>query len=236
VSGTGSSRALSDVFLKWGRRRGPEQSVAPAPSLADDEQIVPTKAFKKFLSCLSGRTSRVILDLGPVVGANVSFFGEELGCKILVEDLYAELERAHREDRVAGFAELMAKRFRQGDGSIDGILVWDFLDYLDRPAAQVLCKELTRLLAPGGAVLGFFATIENPAEAFTRFTIVDDQSLRTRSYLSRCRRQRVLANRDIARLFEGLTVAESFLLLNKTREMLFRKPSASRSEPARESG
>jgi len=34
----------------------------------------------------------------------------------------------------------------------------------------------------------------------------------------------VIANRDINRLFEGLTVAESFLLLTKTREIVFRKP------------
>jgi hypothetical protein len=34
----------------------------------------------------------------------------------------------------------------------------------------------------------------------------------------------VFANRDITRLFEGLTVSDSFLLLTKTREMVFRKP------------
>ncbi|MFI5078753.1 MAG: hypothetical protein ACHQRO_15500, partial [Vicinamibacteria bacterium] len=37
-------------------------------------------------------------------------------------------------------------------------------------------------------------------------------------------RQQVFANRDITRLFEGLAVSDSFLLLTKTREMVFRKP------------
>jgi hypothetical protein len=34
----------------------------------------------------------------------------------------------------------------------------------------------------------------------------------------------VLAPRDINRMFEGLTVAESVLLKSNTREALFRKP------------
>jgi hypothetical protein len=33
----------------------------------------------------------------------------------------------------------------------------------------------------------------------------------------------VLQNRDIIRMFDGLTVADSFLLKSNTREMLLRK-------------
>jgi len=36
----------------------------------------------------------------------------------------------------------------------------------------------------------------------------------------------MLANRDIERLFAGLRVAESFLMLSRSREVLFRKPAA----------
>ena len=51
-----------------------------------------TKALARFVSSLSGRSQSVLLDLGPVVGPNLSFFGEELGCKIIVEDLYKDVE------------------------------------------------------------------------------------------------------------------------------------------------
>ena len=50
--------------------------------------VYPTKALAKFLSSLNARSQRLLLDLGPVVGTNVTFFGEELGCKIHVEDLF----------------------------------------------------------------------------------------------------------------------------------------------------
>ena len=52
----------------------------------------------------------MLLDLGPVIGANVSFFGEQLGCKILVEDLYADIDRQrqHGDEALAAF---LTKRF-----------------------------------------------------------------------------------------------------------------------------
>ena len=59
-----------------------------------------TKALRKFLTSLTSRESPVLLDLGPVVGSNVSFFGEQLGCKIFVEDIYADLDRHVREGKL----------------------------------------------------------------------------------------------------------------------------------------
>ena len=69
------------------------EAAAPAAALADGGQIVPTKALRKFLSSLTSRESPVLMDLGPVVGSNVTFFGERLGCKIILEDLFGDLER-----------------------------------------------------------------------------------------------------------------------------------------------
>jgi hypothetical protein len=57
------------------------------------ERTVPTKAFSRFLYALSLRESPIVLDLGPIVGGNVNFLGERLGCKYLVEDLYQNIER-----------------------------------------------------------------------------------------------------------------------------------------------
>ena len=51
------------------------------------------EALRKFLASLTLRDSPVLMDLGPVVGPNVTFFGERLGCKIILEDLFADLDR-----------------------------------------------------------------------------------------------------------------------------------------------
>ena len=66
------------------------EAAAPAAALSDEGQPFPTKALRKFLSSLVLRESPVLMDLGPVVGPNVTFFGERLGCKILLEDLFAD--------------------------------------------------------------------------------------------------------------------------------------------------
>ncbi len=72
--------------------------------------------------------------------------------------------------------------------------------------------------------MSFFATVTQPGQEFTRFLVVDDKNLTHRVYPASRTRQPVLVNRDINRMFEGLTVGESFLLMTKTREIVFRKP------------
>jgi SAM-dependent methyltransferase len=215
-------RAITDLF-RWGGRRPDPESV-PAAADVDPDPLYPTKAFQKFLGSLSGRDAPVLLDLGPVVGTNVSFFGETLGCKIFVEDLYADIERHARASTLDAFPAFLETRLPQADASVDGILCWDLLDYLDRRAAQALAPRLARLLRPGGAILGFFSTTDARLPNYTKYVVVNEQTLRHRPYAATLGRQRALLNRDIIRLFEGLQVSESFLLKNNTREILFRKP------------
>ena len=109
----------------------PEPACRPAAVAASDP-VFATKALRKFLTSLTSRESPVLLDLGPVVGSNVSFFGEQLGCKIFVEDIFADLDRHVREGKLDELPAFLEKRFPQADGTVDGILCWDVFDYLDR--------------------------------------------------------------------------------------------------------
>jgi hypothetical protein len=205
------------------RKTEPDVQHRQAPS--DDDPVFATKALRKFLSCLTSRESPVLVDLGPVVGSNVSFFGEQLGCKIFVEDLFADLDRHVRADTLEALPAFLKKRFPQESGSVDGILCWDLIDYLDRAAAQELAGELTRVLRPEGALLGFFGTAQTHEARYTKFIIADEVNLKHRSYEAARGRQAILLNRDIIKLFAGLRVSDSFLLKNNLREVLFRKPA-----------
>src|SRR4029079_15728079 len=135
-----------------GTRRDPEGSGPQDRSEPTSSgTLYATKALRKFLATLTSRPNPVLLDLGPVIGANVSYFGEQLGCKIFVEDLYADIDRhdregqrrdlgAHidrrgREGKGGDLAGFFAKRFPQADVSVDGILCWDLLDFLEPPVA-----------------------------------------------------------------------------------------------------
>jgi hypothetical protein len=225
-----SGRGGGGLWSRFGGRRPPghpggrldEVPGAPPP------QDQPTKALRKFLSTLAQHEAPVLLDLGPVVGSNLNFFGETLGCKVFIEDIYADVERHLRAGTAHELPAFFERRFTQGDASVDGILAWDLIDYLDLPAAQALAGQLLRLLRVEGALLGFFAASTPRPDAppyYTKYIVADEGTLKHRFYAASRGRQRVLQNRDIIRLFDGARVSDSFLLQSNVREILFRKPS-----------
>ena len=211
--------------MLWDQRnKDRNEAAAPAAALADAGQIFPTKALRKFLSSLTSRESPVLMDLGPVVGSNVTFFGERLGCKIILEDLFGDLDR-YPKNAERPFADYLKSRLKHEDGSVDGILCWNFFDYLDLPSANALAGALKKVLRPDGAVLGFFTTVGAADTRFSKYVIMDEDSVRQRPYSSGGKKQTSFQNRDIIRMFDGLKVAESFLLKTNIREFLFRKPA-----------
>lgn len=225
MAGETPERGWGGLLGRLGARRPADDGAAAGPSAPAAGAVFPTKALRKFLATLTSRANPVLLDLGPVIGPNVSFFGEQLGCKILVEDLYADLERLRQGGGEVDLAAYFAKRFTQAERSVDGILCWDLIDFLPPAAAQVVAAELTRVLSVDGALLGFFSTATTRETTFTKFVVADEQTLRHRPYGPVRTRSRVLQNRDIIKLFEGLRVSDSFLLQTHLREILFRKPA-----------
>ena len=218
---------LNDLFSRLGGRRGDAPGNTPAPAAtADPELVYPTKALPKFLANMAAKPSPALLDLGPVVGSNVSFFGEELGCRIRVEDVMADIERFTAAGTLDQLPEFFRTRFKSEPGTIDGILCWDVFDYLEKGAAASLATALTRLLGADGSLLGFFSTATDPGRAhYTKYIVVDQGNLRYRTYAGTRVRQRSLQNRDIIKLFESLRVSDSFLMKTNIREIIFRKPA-----------
>lgn len=230
LSGADTVRSLRGFFSRFGPVRQaeaiwPDASRPPGP---EDGTIVTSKALQKFLSCLGDRPSPTLLDLGPVVGSNVTFFGEQLNCKFLVEDLVADLERHARDGQPEDFPAFLSTRLTLGAGSVDGVLLWDLYDYLDRPSAQALATALVRLLRDDGALLGFFGNDGHVGSGCTKFTVLDASHVRQRPHSSRLVRQSSLKNRDIIKMFDGLRVSDAFQLQNGRREMLFRKGGSGR--------
>ena len=211
--------------LKWGTRRPDQPGTARPDALParGEGPVVPSKALPKFLSALTSREAPVLLDFGPVLGPNVGFFGERLGCKLFIEDLLTEFERHQKAGTTSTMATAFETRFRHADGSVDGVLCWDIFDLLDKPAAHALAHQIVRMLRPGGAVMGFFCTSAVAHAPFTKYEIIDDSTLRHRAHPGAGAPKHVLQNRDVIKMFDGLIVSDSFLLKNNTREMLLRR-------------
>jgi hypothetical protein len=221
-----TTRSLTDLFGMFGARRVSDAAPATDTSVSNVVELsYPTKALHKFLGSLQTSENPLLIDLGPVVGSNVTFFGEQLGCRLRVEDIAKDIDQHVKSGTVEQLPEFFAKRFPQTPGTVDGILCWDVLDYLDRPAAQALGGVLSTLLRPDGCLLGFFSTAEQREAIYTKYVVVDETTLRYRTYPASRARQRNLLNGDIIKLFKDLRVTDSFLMKSKLREMLFRKPS-----------
>jgi methyltransferase family protein len=218
--------SFSDL-LKFGSKRPEEVEsgrLGDAPAPKGPDPVITSKALQKFIGALSHTDAPVLIDFGPVIGTNVAFFGEHLGCKLYIEDLASEIDkhtRAHTRDVLS---PTLGKRFTMADGSVDGVLCWDIFDFLEAATAKALAKEVVRVIKPGGAVMGFFCTKLIDRAPFTKYEIVEQSSsLRHRHHPGTGGPKFVLQNRDIIRMFDGLFVSESFLLKSNTREILLRK-------------
>jgi hypothetical protein len=210
-------------LFKWNGRSDQEPAVVP---MAPPPASVPSstsKVLPRFLAALASVPAPVLLDLGPVVGQNITFFGEQLACKIVIEDLHAEIEDHKRRGADDALPAAIERRLAHEPGSIDGIMCWDVFDFLERRTAQALAARLVALLRPGGALYAFFGATAAELRHYTRYTVEAADTLRLRTTPATPAPRNVLVARDIHRMFDGLVVAESVLLKSGTRETLFRK-------------
>jgi hypothetical protein len=210
------------ALFKWGRQSD-GRDAGRADTGADDRRVR-SKVLPRFLAALAHTSAPVLVDLGPVVGPNIAFFGDRLACKIHVEDICAEVETHARRggDRDA-LRQSLLLRLTHAPASVDGILCWDVFDFLDRATSQALAGRLVSLLRPGGSLYGCFGTTKAELVHYTRYQVDGEDALRARAYPATPTRRDVLTTRDINKMFQGLTIAESVLLKNGSREMLFRK-------------
>ena len=200
---------MSGLF-NWGGRK-PEDSSAASAAVATPvtaDTLTTSKVFPRFLAALAHEPAPLLLDLGPVVGANIAFFGERLACKIFVDDLFADIESHARKGdaRTARDRRSLARLAHEPD-SIDGILCWDLFDFLDRPTGQALATRLGELLRPGGALYGLFGTTPIDLTHYTRFMVEAEDTLRLRPYPATTTKRNVHAHprhqQDVRRAHGG---------------------------------
>jgi len=211
---------LANLFGWGARKEGAVEKTAPAPPA---DQVCASIVLPKFLGALSNVSSPTILDLGPVVGSNVAFLGDTLGCKLLIGDLHRDLS-AEGLSADETRERMMARLQSTVVAPVNGIFCWDVFDFVSRPTAQALGAFLTGILAPGGLVHGFFGTTQGELTHYSRFVLQSARSMECRRIPAKPVKRTVLQTRDLTVMFGGLTMVESVLLKSQQRETLLRKP------------
>jgi hypothetical protein len=218
----------------WTRVRetlqGRVQTHLPGVSPIEEDAVHPSRTLRPFLDAMRAIDAPVIVDFGPVIGSNVTFLGEQLFCKLHVEDLYGDIDRLTRAGHEDGLAAFLSSRLPFEAGSVDGVLAWDLFDYLQSAEAESLAGRLVTSLKPGGLVMALFSTVLTEELSFRKYVIVDSDHLRHRREPSVRRAKRVWLARDVERLLAPFEVAESHLLTHHQRETLLRQPLAGRKE------
>ena len=216
---------LSDL-LRWGGKR-PGQPDAPgdAPASRGDEPVVPSKAFPKFLSAIAHQPdSPALIDLGPVIGTNVAFFGERLGCKLFIEDLFADYDRHARGGTLEQLPAAIESRFRHADDERGRRPVLGLLRFpvqAGGPGARA-----SRSSGCCGPAAPSWASSARPRPIGRRSRNTRSSTTTpcgTAHHPGAGGPKHVLLNRDIIKMFDGLIVSDSFLLKSNTREILLRR-------------
>jgi hypothetical protein len=208
--------------------------------LSSGEVLITTRisnGLKEFLWQLQGIGRGTLLDVGPIWQSTVRFFVER-GYKLYTEDVlvawrdFLQAEEAAARNRPPGAAAppevpgSRAERFLQANltqpaNSVDAILLWDLLDYLDPESLPPFLARISSLLRDGGAILAVFNT--RVPESFKRFRVLDEQNLE----LLPCPRlmplQHIYQNREIQLLFERFRSSKSFVGRDHFREGVFVK-------------
>jgi hypothetical protein len=211
-------------------------SAPPGPAYAPRTQR-PSNGLKEFLWHLDGIGRGQLLDVGPVWQNTVGFFIER-GFRVYSEDVLSEWQSFLRDEEAkmralvpgegtedmtpAGRAErFLASTMQQLPGTLDGILLWDMLDYFDSALGQRVVARVTSLVRDGGVVLALFHS--RKPEDFHRYRILDAQNLELVGATCSLAPQRVYQNREIQDLFSRFRTSKTFVGRDKVCEWLFTK-------------
>ena len=119
---------------------------------------------------------------------------------------------------------LLPTKFEYPDEAFDAIVAWDIVNFYEPAAMRLLAAEARRILRPGGLLFGYFnARRPDGPETPRRFKILDAGRVARDGQPGPPLSRHVYQNRDIEKMFSGLTIVELYFLKNSTRELLMEK-------------
>lgn len=221
--------SLKQRWFEWPALEGGRASRRPGPAAKTGTENVrtgelrPSNGLKQFFWELTGRPRPAVLDLGPAWQATIEVLAD-FGCKIFAEDPLPGLAEAVR----AGTEVPLADRFFSSSlcyqpESLDGVMVWDLLDFVPEELVEPLVARLRQILKPGGAVLAFFHNRKEPEFRFRRYRILARDTIEMVDAPGDWRPQRVFQNRTLLNLFAAFHASKTFLSRDNLREALFVK-------------
>ena len=202
-------------------------SMAERPELRDFTRQ--SSALDQFFQAFHGQAGLMILDLGVSNQENTDYFNE-MGHKLRYDNFVRSLDESFGdgdfygnqddEDRIELF---QAKVLNFDDDSLDGILVWDSLQYLSPALLEGAVSQMHSILHKGGQLMTVFHSNEKLVE-------VPSYSYRIQGHnrvklVARKHRKpaQCFSTRSLEKLFRNFAQVKFFLIQDSLREMIVRK-------------
>lgn len=181
------------------------------------------------MASIQDRSGLTILDLAGASQSNIDFL-TALGHRLYSDDIVRTLDEAFGgEDFMANQADAAKAEFflRQTldfpEGSFDGALLWDTLQFLAPQLLQLTVDRIYRVLRPGAYILAFFNSDDKlKTVPVSSYRIVDRKTLMLVPR-GHSRPAQFFNNRSIEKAFQNFQSLKFFLTRDNSREVIVRR-------------
>jgi hypothetical protein len=198
----------------------------PAPKTITEAR--PSRGLDQFFGSFRDQTGLSILDLGGAFQENVNFitslchrFYSEDFLHLFQESFGDNLSDQANSGRIEYF---LRQSLEYPDGTFDGVLAWDVLEYMEPALLAATADRLRRVMKPEGYMLAFFrAEDKEKAVPYYTFRIQDLRTLQVSQHGSRTVVKQPFNNRGLEKLFQNFQSVKFFLTRDRLREVIVRK-------------
>ncbi|MBI2687487.1 MAG: class I SAM-dependent methyltransferase [Acidobacteria bacterium] len=186
-------------------------------------------ALGQFFQSFHGQLGLTVLDLGVSNQENTDFFNH-LGHRLRYDNFVRSLDESfgdgdfyknqENELRIEAF---QAKVLNFDDDSLDGVLVWDALQYLSPAMLEAAVSQLHSILHRGGQLLAVFHTDEKMIEVPSYSYRIQERNRVKLVNRGHRRPAQYFTTRALEKVFRNFDQVKFFLTQDSLREMIVRK-------------
>jgi hypothetical protein len=197
------------------------------PSRKEPPTLRSSRGLEQFFFSIRDVVGLSVLDCAGANQDNINYL-IDLGHKVYSQDLVWNIEEAFGLDMAnqtnPGLIESFLKQnFEYPVATLDGVLLWDALQFMSSPLLSATVDRLYDVMRPGAYLLAFFTAVERAAEVPSyAFRIVDNKTI---SVVDRGLRPtgQVFNNRTLEKLFGKFDSVKFFLTRENLREVIVRR-------------
>lgn len=209
-------------------QRIPDSSAQPPGPAPDSVYARHSHGLEQFFAYIKDYSGLSILDLGETNQANINFI-TSLGHKLYSENFLRSLDASFNGEAEAGqshpaeIENFLRQNLDYGEAQLDGVLVWDVLQYMAPPLLAATLNRLYHIVKPGSYLLAIFNAQERltPRPVYT-FKIHDDATLLLADRGLRPPVQ-TFNNRTLEKLFQRFDSLKFFLTREQLREVIVKR-------------